>query len=445
MESLDIPMIPKIRKFFAEHTQAKTFVLYGGRSSGKTHAIVQMICYRTLIESVSSIVFRASSVGLRDTILKDFKNIISECDFLSAHYEVGELVVRVRKESCYYKQGYGNISFQGLDKRHKNSNKGYGNFKYVFIDEASDISEEQLDAIHISFARHKAIMFLAFNPHLESDYVYEKYVKNYEITKEAERENIAVLSINYDENTFQNQAMKDLINTHKNVWSQAKFNHIYGGHLLENAGFLKEEYLKRFSYDAMLQMRFDKIIVSCDLANTTKEGSDFTAVCVFGIKDLQYYLLEPVCFKLEYTDAKVRIGQICVKWQAKCRTTVQLLIEDKAHGSPLIQEFSREPFMKQFTPTPSTKGNLSKERRLSNCIHIIEAGNVFIPTENDIMRYSNGDLKDTKEFIYQVTNFPHGKHDDFLDALTQTINYQHPHGIKYLPTKEFVSELLRPI
>ena len=85
-----------------------------------------------------------------------------------------------------------------------------------------------------------------------------------------------------------------------------------------------------------------------------------------------------------------------------------MVIEQKATGQPLTQEFRRMgiPVIDFVT----SKGK-DKHTRVNACAPIFESGQVFYP-EGERFAY---------EVIEECAAFPHGANDDYVDSTTQAM------------------------
>jgi hypothetical protein len=95
-----------------------------------------------------------------------------------------------------------------------------------------------------------------------------------------------------------------------------------------------------------------------------------------------------------------------------------LLIEDKANGSAVIEELSREDLGASVIAVNPEGG---KESRAFAASADVEAGNVYLPENAPWL----------SEFLHVHTNFPAVKHDDWVDAATQFLNWRRTRVFRY--------------
>ena len=106
-----------------------------------------------------------------------------------------------------------------------------------------------------------------------------------------------------------------------------------------------------------------------------------------------------------------------------------ILIEDKASGTQLIQELIREgaSVVTRYEPT------MEKIMRLHSVTSTIENGFVYLPTEANWRAV----------YLHELTVFPNGKHDDQADSTSQALDWAKQWPSR-LPLAEFYDrQLLR--
>ena len=108
--------------------------------------------------------------------------------------------------------------------------------------------------------------------------------------------------------------------------------------------------------------------------------------------------------RMEYPDLKRKIVELAQGYQPD-----MVLIEDKASGQSLIQDLKREGLLSVIGIVP--KGD--KVTRFARVTPMIEAGQVALP------HYASW----LSGFEHEIMQFPNGKHDDQVDALSQYLNW----------------------
>jgi len=166
-------------------------------------------------------------------------------------------------------------------------------------------------------------------------------------------------------------------------------------------------------YDEALELdKFDQIVQSWDPAFDDAETSDYVVGQVWGRMGGDFYLLDTVRQRMNMPDTMRAIKQVSEQYpQAKYK-----LIEKSASGFAIIQTLQRE--MGGILPT-GTKSR-SKETRLTygvnNVAAVIERGQVFLPRGR----------AHSSVLVDEAAQFPHGTHDDMVDAMVMAVEYLMP-------------------
>jgi len=182
-------------------------------------------------------------------------------------------------------------------------------------------------------------------------------------------------------------------------------------------GLVKAEWFKRYS-ESDRPERFDQIVQSWDTANKATELSDFSVCTTWGIKAKHLFLLGLFRKRLDYPALKRAVRE-----QQSLFNANEVLIEDKASGTQLIQELISENChgVTRYEPT------CDKIMRLHAQTALIENGFVHIPETAPWLA----------EYLHEMTVFPNGKHDDQVDSTAQFLDwFKRPSS--YRLWKEFI-------
>lgn len=169
--------------------------------------------------------------------------------------------------------------------------------------------------------------------------------------------------------------------------------------------------------------QFEFMLSSYDTAFTDQTENDQTACITLGVfkpdedKQLACMVLDCWAEHIGYPDLRRRmIEDFKSSFGEPARYPDMLLIEDKGSGIALRQDLRRAG----IPLTPYNPGKASKIARAHLVTHIVERGAVYLP-ESSI---HEGRPRDWCEpLLGQLMLFPSGKHDDFVDALTQALRY----------------------
>src|ERR1700730_9807482 len=168
-------------------------------------------------------------------------------------------------------------------------------------------------------------------------------------------------------------------------------------------GLVKTEWFKHYAEKERPES-FERIVQSWDTANKATELSDFSVCTTWGIRGKNLYLLGLLRQRLEYPALKRAVRQ-----QQNLFDATEVLIEDKASGTQLIQELIADGCHRVTRYQPTT----DKTMRLNAQTTIIENGFVYIPDAAPWLA----------EYLHEMTVFPNGKHDDQVDSTAQFLDW----------------------
>lgn len=148
----------------------------------------------------------------------------------------------------------------------------------------------------------------------------------------------------------------------------------------------------------------DRIIQSWDTASKVSDRNDYSVCTTWLMRGKEYFLLHVARQRLEFPDLKRRIVSLAEAYEAKT-----VLIEDAGSGIALIQELRDEG--RGYPIRIKVDGD--KFSRLEGQSAVIEAGRVFLPEQGPWL----------DDFVTELLAFPHGRHDDQVDSLSQFLNW----------------------
>jgi predicted phage terminase large subunit-like protein len=168
-------------------------------------------------------------------------------------------------------------------------------------------------------------------------------------------------------------------------------------------GIVKRDWFKTYIVGEQ-PSSFNMIFQSWDTANKSTELSDFSVCTTWGRKGKKLYLLHVLRQRLDYPDLRRAVLD-----QAERFRPSNILVEDKASGTQLIQELIREGVsgVTRYEPT------MEKVMRLFSISSTIENGFVYLPDQADWLA----------SYIHELTTFPYGKHDDQADSTSQALDW----------------------
>lgn len=149
-----------------------------------------------------------------------------------------------------------------------------------------------------------------------------------------------------------------------------------------------------------------RLVISVDAAGKGDIGNDFNSIAVCGrlVNGSRYYVLEVLNFHADITNLIKKIKEVRNRWGNQ----VPVLIENKANGMAAIQLLRREMSgILEYTPIKD------KVERAIVVKYLFDAGDVSFSTHGLVWG----------EIQTQFTQFPHGKHDDIVDAVVQGLTW----------------------
>ena len=150
--------------------------------------------------------------------------------------------------------------------------------------------------------------------------------------------------------------------------------------------------------------RFERIVQSWDTANKATQLSDFSVCTTWGVKGKHVYLLGRLRQRLEYPALKRAVRE-----QQNLYHATEIVIEDKASGTQLIQELIADGChgVTRYQP------DCEKIMRMHAQTAMIENGFVHLPDAAPWLA----------QYLHEITTFPNGRHDDQVDSTAQMLDW----------------------
>jgi predicted phage terminase large subunit-like protein len=179
----------------------------------------------------------------------------------------------------------------------------------------------------------------------------------------------------------------------------------------DSVALIKRENWRVWEAERPPQCEF--IIQSWDTAYEKKTSADYSACTVWGVfyneeekMEPQLIMLDAFKDRMEFPTLKERARETYYEWDPESNY-VEVLVEKKAAGAPLLQELRRMGVpVRDFTPS---RGN-DKTVRVNAVTPLFASGKVWAP-----------DTRWAREVVEEVAAFPVGEHDDYVDTVTQAL------------------------
>jgi predicted phage terminase large subunit-like protein len=168
---------------------------------------------------------------------------------------------------------------------------------------------------------------------------------------------------------------------------------------------VKTEWLQYYE-PGELPERFSGVLQSWDTANKATDLSDFSVCTTWGVRDDRFYLLDVFRKRLNFPELKRAVRELAQRYRP-----TSILIEDKASGTPLIQDLRADGLIgiKPYEPPAGT----DKVMRLHLQTPLFANGHVSLPRHATWLT----------DCVAELIGFPGTKFDDQIDSTTQALQF----------------------
>ena len=200
------------------------------------------------------------------------------------------------------------------------------------------------------------------------------------------------------------------------------WNALYQGRpTAANGNLFKEGWWGTYHRTDELRQSLEYLQLSVDATFKNTETSDFVAIELWGLKGADVYLWKLINKRMGFLETVDKIKSIAKEFP----DIDELVIEDKANGSAIIDVLHYEKGMPPVVAVTPLGGKFARAQATSN---FVATGHVKLPddiTEEealDVEWDSKENLTSKQKFIKQHSTFPYGKRDDMVDSQTQGIS-----------------------
>lgn len=218
-----------------------------------------------------------------------------------------------------------------------------------------------------------------------------------------------------------------------NIWLKSKkalvcagegeytWNALYQGHPSAKDGNLfKSTWWQLYDRRDIDIKKFDYLHLSVDASFKQTETSDRVGMLVNGIYRGEVYIWKIVNKRMGFLDTKAKVKSIL----SELPDTDELVIEDKANGSAIIDVFRHDETAPPIVAVNPQGGKYSRAQAVSP---FVAQGKVHLPTDwtSEEIADCESDTKSKRlpheVLIEQCEHFPFAKHDDLVDSLSQSL------------------------
>lgn len=150
-----------------------------------------------------------------------------------------------------------------------------------------------------------------------------------------------------------------------------------------------------------------RVVQSWDVACATGEKNDYSVCTTWRIVGRDYYLIDVWRGRAAYPDLRRKLISLAQEYAAST-----ILIEEVSSGLSLLQDLRMDAKLKIVKPI-GMRPDASKQDRVVASSAQIEAGHVHIPVDASWL----------PTFLNEVLAFPHGRHDDQVDSMSQFLQW----------------------
>lgn len=222
---IDLPPWGRRLPFLRQHDY-RNYVLYGGRSGGKSHTIARSLVLAAALEPLRILCLREFMNSLAESAKETIEGAI-KAQGLDDYYEVMQREIRGKNGTEFH--------FRGLSQslRTAASIKSYEDFDIAWVEEAQEITEDSLDLLDPTIRKPGSQLIFTFNPQRATDIVYRLFVSNPEPPPKS-----WIMKVNYDDNPFTDEQTFRRIE-YDRKWNEEKYRHIWLGEIAPDLGTLR--------------------------------------------------------------------------------------------------------------------------------------------------------------------------------------------------------------
>jgi len=176
-----------IPEIFAPLFQPQRYkILHGGRGSGKSVNVVKALLILGMQSKLRILCTREVQKSIKDSVKALLDDEIESMGF-SSFYESLDQEIRGKNGTLFV--------FAGLASHTIDSIKSFANCDICWVEEGQSVSKRSWDVLTPTIRKEGSEIWVTFNPELESDETYQRFVLN-------PPSNAFVIQVNYDQNPF---------------------------------------------------------------------------------------------------------------------------------------------------------------------------------------------------------------------------------------------------
>lgn len=199
------------------------------------------------------------------------------------------------------------------------------------------------------------------------------------------------------------------------------WNALYQGHpTARNGNLFLSNWWQYYSRKNVRFEDFEYICLSVDATFKKTETSDMVAIELWGLRQNHAFLYKLINKRMGFVETIAKLRAITAEFQG----IDELLVEDKANGSAIIDTLRNETGVPPIVAITPLGGKYSRGQAVSPFISTFACHipNDFSDAEAAEVEW-DGPVKPKPEqcFVEQHSKFPFIKHDDMVDSCTQAL------------------------
>ncbi len=188
-------------------------ILHGGRGGGKSWAVARALLIQGAKEPLRILCAREVQKSIRDSVHRLLSDQIAAMG-LGHFYEVLETEIRGKNGSMFL--------FSGLLQHTIDSIKSFEGVDRVWVEEAHGVSRKSWDVMIPTIRSAGSEIWATFNPQLDTDEVYARFVKS-------ERDDCISIKVNYAENPWFPEVLEQERQLAQRTMKPAEYAHVWEG------------------------------------------------------------------------------------------------------------------------------------------------------------------------------------------------------------------------
>lgn len=363
-------------KFWQDESRFRLFV--GGRGSGKTLAGV-IECFRQAKGTIGMVTSPTYNM-LNDGPIRTFLQIAQHSNVLEYYNSTRHVARLAGGREILFRSADNPVTMRGAT------------FDWVYFDEASFISEEIWQTVLPTLRGHPGRGWLTTTPNGIRHWLYKTFVQS-------QNPDYSVITSATTENIF----LPDFyVPTLKASLPSALYRQEVEGLFIHPIGQLFQEEWFDIVTAAPANLQWYRY---WDLATSTKSFADFTASVRVALHDGYIYVDGGIHMKAEWPDVR----RVMIQTMRKESHDTTQIVEEALHGLAVIQELQRLPELVNV----GIMGYKVREDKIQRALPWAAKA------EHRLVKIVYGAWVQT--FLDEVTDFPSGQHDDYVDACSGAI------------------------